>query len=120
MASVLNFILLSAGIGLGLAGVFIFSQALIAGAAVLIATPLIQKLVDDMLIEEWKEVIIIFFGITGFIIVGVWALSLINEMPNAYDRFISCLSVIGAGFIQLAWMFLVTENEVLTRVECGG
>ncbi len=61
MASILNVILLSTGIGSGLAGVFIFTQPLFAIATVLIVTPLIQKLVDDMLVDKWPEVITIFW-----------------------------------------------------------
>ena len=115
----LNFILLSAGVGLSLAGVFVFTQPLIATATVLLVTPLIQKLVDDMLVEKWSEVITIFLGITGFISLSIWTLSSIAEVANVIDKFPWCLIVIGAGVIQLAWIFLVAENRVFTQVECS-
>ena len=119
MANILNVILLSAGICFGLTGVFIFTQPLLAITTVLVATPLIQKLVDEMLVDKWPEVITIFLGITGFIAVSVWIISSIIEVTNIIDRFQWCLIVVGAGVIQLAWMFLVAETRVFTQVECG-
>ena len=115
MSNMLNVILLSAGIGLGSVGVFIFTQALFATGTILVVTPLIQKLVDDMLVEKWSEVITIFLGITGFITISVWIIGSIIEVTNIIDRFQWCLIVIGAGIIQLAWMFLVAESRVLTQ-----
>ena len=117
MANTLNVILLSTGIGLGLAGVFIFTQPLLAITTVLIVTPLIQKLVDDMLVDKWPEVITIFLGITGFIAVSVWIISSIIEVTNIIDIFQWCLIVVGTGVVQLAWIFLVTETTVFDRVE---
>lgn len=113
MSNMLNVILLSTGIGLGLTGVFISAQPLFATAVVLIVTPLIQKLVDDMLVEKWSEVITIFLGITGFIAISVWIITSIIEVTNIIDRLQWCLIVIGAGVIQLAWIFLVTEPGCL-------
>ena len=115
MAKMLNVILLSTGIGLGLTGVFIFTQPLLAITTVLVSTPLIQKLADDMLVDKWLEVITIFTGIAGFIAISVWIIGSIIEVTNIIDRFQWCLIVIGAGIIQLAWMFLVAENRVLTQ-----
>ena len=115
MANILNVILLSAGIGLGLTGVFIFTQPLFATATILVVTPLIQKLADDMLVDKWLEVITIFTGIAGFIAISVWIIGSIIEVTNIIDRFQWCLIVIGAGIIQLAWMFLVAESRVLTQ-----
>lgn len=115
----LNVILLSTGIGLGLTGVFISAQPLFATAVVLIVTPLIQKLVDDTLAEKWSEVITIFLGITGFISVSIWIISSITEATNITDRFHWCLIVVGAGVIQLAWKFLVAETGVFAQVECS-
>jgi len=115
----LNVILLSAGIGLGLTGVFIFTQPLFATATILVVTPLIQKLADDMLVDKWLEVITIFTGIAGFIAISVWVISSITEVTNVLDRYERSLIVIGLGLIQLAWMFLVAENRVYTLVECS-
>jgi hypothetical protein len=103
----LNVILLSAGIGLGSAGVFICTQTVFATGTILVVTPMIQKLVYDMLVEKWSEVIIIFLGITGFISLSIWTLGSIAEITNVIDKFPWCIIVIGAGIIQLAWIFLV-------------
>ena len=119
MANMLNVILLSAGIGFGSVGVFIFTQSLFATGTILVVTPLIQELVDDMLVEKWSEVITVFLGITGFISLSIWTLSSIAEVTNVIDKFPWCLIVIGAGVIQLAWIFLVAENRVFTQVECS-
>ncbi|MFC1912564.1 hypothetical protein ACFLXG_05380 [Chloroflexota bacterium] len=118
MANALNVILLSTGIGSGLAGVFIFPQPLFAIATVLIVTPLIQKIVDDMLADKWKMVAITFLGITGFVAVSVWTISTIIGATNIIDRFQWCLLVIGAGIIQLAWIFLVTEPRIFIQAKC--
>ncbi len=88
-------------------------------AMVLIVTPLIQKIVDDMLVDNWPEVITLFLGITGFIAVSIWITGSIIEVTNIIDRFQWGLTVIGAGVIQLAWTFLVTETRAFTQVEYG-
>ncbi len=119
MTGTLNVILLSAGVVSGTAGVFIFTQPLLALTTVLVATPLIQRLADDMLADRWKEVIAIFLGIAGFITVSVWVISSITDVTGIMARFRWCLVVTGAGVIQLAWVFLVAERRVIAQVECG-
>lgn len=117
MANILNVILLSAGIGSGSLAIFVFSQPLIATATILVVTPLIREIVDDALAEKWPETITIFLGITGFIHVSVWTLTAIIGATNIIDRVQLCLIVIGAGAIQLAWMFLVTETRTISQIE---
>ena len=56
-------------------------------------------------------------GITGFIAVSVWIISSIIEVTNVVNRFEWCLIVAGAGVIQLAWVFLVTETRVFDKAE---
>jgi hypothetical protein len=95
------------GILLGSIGVFLFSPTLTAIAVVLITAPLIQTIVDNMLAKKWRQVTITCLLIAAYISVSIWALSLFADAATFQDRLRPGIIIIGAGIIQLAWVFLV-------------
>ena len=99
-----------AGILAGIIGIFLFSPTFIAIAVVLIALPLVQTIVDDMLVKKWRQAIIICLLVIAYICVCIWALGLFMDAVTFQDKLRPGIIVIGAGIIQLAWVFLVPEH----------
>jgi len=105
----LNIILSSFGIVAGLSGAFVFLPIALSISTILIATPWILKIVDNMLIEKWSEVTIIFLLIVAYLSICIWAIALCAE-PSCNERFELSLIVIGAGITQFAWAFLISSQ----------
>ena len=95
-----------AGILLGMVGIFLFSPTLIAVAVILIAIPFIQTIVDDMLVKKWRQVTIMSLLVAAYISFSIWALGLFVDAVSFQDKLRPGIIIIGAGIIQLVWMFL--------------
>ena len=103
----LDVILVIAGIVLGLMGIFLFSPTLVAVAVIPISIPFIQIIVNDMLIKKWRQVTIMSLLVAAYISFSVWALSMFIDAVSFQDKLRPGIIIIGAGIIQLAWIFLV-------------
>lgn len=101
-----NVVFLFIGIVSGFLAALLSYPALIALAVILITTPLTQTIVDDMLVEKWNKVTIIFLLTVFYISVGIWAINSLVEAESFQDRAGQTIIVIGAGVIQMAWIFL--------------
>ena len=102
----MNILLPFVGIVSASLGLLLFCPSFIAAAVILIATPFILVIADNMLIDKWSQVIIVFLLVVGYISVSIWALSLFINTTSFHDRVEPSTIIIGAGVIQLFWIFL--------------
>jgi hypothetical protein len=103
----LSVIILLAGVVAGSIGALLFSPDSIAIATVLISTPWIQRIVDDMLIDKWTQVAIMFCLVAAYTSACIWAIALYIDISTFQERAELSLIATGAGLIQLAWKFLI-------------
>jgi len=93
--------LIAAGIVAGVIGAVIANFALIVIGAILMAVPLILKIINDMILEEWIAVIFEFLGVVAIAFLYIWT-SMLAESAAAsvIDRPVLWV-VAGVGAIQL-------------------
>ena len=97
----LNFVFLLAGAVLGSVGAFILSKDLIASSVVLSCIPLIQKLIDDLLIRKLFEAIFLCLGLIIYISVFIWVLGIyMNEVVGIQQMTELFFLIIGFVIIQ--------------------
>jgi hypothetical protein len=99
---IVNIVLIFVGILSGSLGVFLFSPTLIAIAVILVTTPFIQTIVDDILIKKWRQATITFSVIIAYTSTSVWVINLFVNAASFQDRLSPSIIIIGAGVIQLA------------------
>ena len=100
-------ILAVAGIICGVIGVFITNFALIVAGAILMTTPLILKLINDMILDEWLGVFFEFLGIAAIAVLYVWTSIISSEMTASVWARPVLWVVVGVGVIQLLLIFYV-------------
>jgi hypothetical protein len=98
-------IMVAAGIVTGVIGAVIANQTLIVTSVILMSIPLILKLINDLILEEWITAIIPGLGIAAIIFLYIWTPSLGSSATNALDRPVLWV-VGGVGISQLLWIFL--------------
>jgi hypothetical protein len=104
-------ILVAAGIVAGVIGAVIANYALIVVGAILMSIPLILKLINDMILEEWIAAIFEGLGIAAIIFLYIWSSSLASiEATNVLDRPVLWV-VAGVGIIQLLLFLFVFRTE---------
>ena len=104
-------ILVLAGIVAGVIGAVIANQALIIAGVILMTIPLILKLINDLILEEWITAIIPGLGIAGITFLYIWSSSSgISAVANALDRPVLWV-VVGVGIIQLLLFLFVFRVE---------
>ena len=104
-------ILIAAGIVAGLIGAFIANYALIVVGAILMTVPLIMKMINDMILEEWIVAFFEFLGIAVIAFLYVWT-SIITSgtAASAADRPVLWV-VIGVGVIQLLLFIFAFKTQ---------
>jgi hypothetical protein len=104
-------ILIAAGIVAGLIGAFLTNYALIVTGAILMTVPLIMKMINDMILEEW---ILATFEIVGIAVIAflyVWT-SIITSggAASLIDRPVLWV-VVGVGVIQLLLFIFAFKTQ---------
>jgi hypothetical protein len=108
---VFTIILILAGIVAGLIGAVITNYALIVAGAVLMTIPLILKLINDMILEEFIAAIFEGLGIAAITFLYIWSSILASSAAaNALDRPVLWV-VGGVGIIQLLLFLFVFRVE---------
>jgi len=104
-------ILVAVGMVCGIIGAVITNFALIVVGAILMSAPLIMKLINDMILEEWTPVIIEFLGLAAIAFLYVWT-SMLAESTAANVFFRPVLwVVVGVGVIQLLLILYVFPRQ---------
>jgi len=94
-------IVIAAGIIAGLIGVFITNYALIVAGAILMTIPLILKIINDMILEEWLPAFLEFLGMAAIAFLYVWtSIMSSGAAASVADRPVLWV-VVGVGVIQL-------------------
>jgi vacuolar-type H+-ATPase subunit I/STV1 len=102
---VLMIVLVAAGIAAGVIGAVIANPALIIVGAILMSIPLILKVINNMILEEWIAVMIESIGLAVITGLYVWSLSLASSVAaNALNRPVLWV-VVGVGIILLLFTF---------------
>ena len=102
---VFTIILVAAGIVAGVIGAVIANPPLIIAGAILMSVPLILKVINNMILEEWIPVIIESLGLAVITFLYVWSLSLgTRTIANALNRPVLWV-VVGVGIILLLFIF---------------
>ena len=104
-------ILIIAGIIAGVIGVFLANYALIVAGAILMSVPLILKIINDMILEEW---ILAFFEFLGLCAIGflyIWTSIITSgETLSVIDNPVLWV-VGGVGIIQLLLFIFVFKSQ---------
>lgn len=104
-------VLVLAGIVAGVIGAVIASQALIVTGAILMSIPLILKLINDMILEEWIPAIFEGLGLAAITFLYIWTSSLgSSAAANVFIRPVLWV-VVGVGIIQLLLILFVFREE---------
>ena len=104
-------ILVSAGIVAGVIGAVITNQALIAAGAILMSIPLVLKIINDMILEEWILAFFEFLGLAAIAFLYIWTSILVSSAAtNVLDRPVLWV-VVGVGIIQLLLFLFVFQEE---------
>jgi hypothetical protein len=111
MDKVVSVVSLVIGLGSGVAGAITVNEVMMVTGAILVCTPLIIKLIDELLVGRWSEAIITCSGLTAFIFICDWSLILgISDVFVVINIPTLSLFVMGSGTIQLLWMYLVVQE----------
>jgi len=104
-------ILIAAGIVAGLIGAVIANYALIVIGAILMTVPLILKIINDMILEEWVAAFLEFLGMAAIAFLYVWT-SIITSgaAASVIDRPVLWV-VAGVGVIQLILFIFVFRTD---------
>lgn len=104
-------ILIAAGIIAGLIGVFITNYALIVAGAILMSIPLILKLINDMILEEWILAIFEILGLAAITFLYIWTPIITSSAAaSVIDRPVLWV-VAGVGIIQLLLFLFVFRAD---------
>lgn len=93
-------ILIAAGIVAGLIGAFLTNYALIVTGAILMTIPLIMKMINDMILEEWILATFEIIGIAVIAFLYIWTSIITSGTASVIDRPVLWV-VVGVGVIQL-------------------
>jgi len=104
-------ILIAAGIVAGIIGAVIANYALIVIGAILMTVPLILKIINDMILEEWVAAFLEFLGMAAIAFLYVWT-SIITSgaAASVIDRPVLWV-VAGVGVIQLILFIFVFRTD---------
>jgi len=104
-------ILIAAGIVAGAIGAVIANYALIVIGAILMTIPLILKIINDMILEEWVAAFLEFLGMAAIAFLYVWT-SIITSgaAASVIDRPVLWV-VAGVGVIQLILFIFVFRTD---------
>jgi len=104
-------ILVAAGIVAGVIGAVIANYALIAIGAILMTVPLILKIINDMILEEWIAAFLEFLGMAAIAFLYVWTAMLAESAAaSVIDRPVLWV-VAGVGVIQLILFLFVFRTD---------
>ena len=104
-------ILIVAGIVAGVIGAVIANYALIVIGAILMTVPLILKIINDMILEEWVAAFLEFLGMAAIAFLYVWT-SIITSGAAASVLERPVLWVVaGVGVIQLLLVIFVFRTD---------
>ena len=107
----LMIILIAAGIVAGLIGAFLTNYALIVTGAILMTIPLIMKMVNDMVLEEWILATFEIIGIAAIAFLYIWT-SIITSGAEASVIDMPVLwVVVGVGIIQLLLFIFAFKTQ---------
>jgi hypothetical protein len=99
-------LLIAAGIIAGLIGAFLSNYALIVTGAVLMTIPLIMKMINDMILEEWILAFFEIIGIAAIAFLYIWTSIITSGAASVIDRPVLWV-VSGVGVIQLLLFLFV-------------
>jgi hypothetical protein len=94
-------ILIAAGIVAGLIGACLTNYALIVVGAILMAIPLIMKIINDMILEEWIIAFFEFLGLAAIAFLYIWTTMLASSTAASIATRPILWVVVGVGAIQL-------------------
>ena len=104
-------ILIAAGIVAGLIGAFLTNYALIVTGAILMTIPLIIKMINDMVLEEWILATFEIIGIAAIAFLYIWT-SIITSGAEASVIDMPVLwVVVGVGIIQLLLFIFAFKTQ---------
>jgi hypothetical protein len=107
----LMIILIAAGIVAGLIGAFLTNYALIVTGAILMTIPLIMKMINDMVLEEWILATFEIIGIAVIAFLYIWT-SIITSGAEASVIDMPVLwVVVGVGVIQLLLFIFAFKTQ---------
>ena len=107
----LMIILIAAGIVAGLIGAFLTNYALIVTGAILMTIPLIMKMINDMVLEEWIQATFEIIGIAAIAFLYIWT-SIITSGAEASVIDMPVLwVVVGVGIIQLLLFIFAFKTQ---------
>jgi len=100
-------ILVAVGMVCGIIGAVITNFALIVAGAILMTIPLIMKIINDLILEEFLSVIWEFLGVVAIAFLYVWTSMLAESLAsNVFLRPVLWVAV-GVGVIQLLLILYV-------------
>jgi len=103
--------LIAAGIVAGVIGAVIANYALIVIGAILMTVPLILKIINDMILEEWIAAFLEFLGMAAIAFLYIWT-SIITSGAAASVLERPVLWVVaGVGVIQLMLFIFVFRTD---------
>jgi len=104
-------ILIAAGIVAGIIGAVIANYALIVIGAILMTVPLILKIINDMILEEWVAAFLEFLGMAAIAFLYVWTPIITSgAAASVIDRPVLWV-VAGVGVIQLILFIFVFRTD---------
>ncbi|NQT31992.1 MAG: hypothetical protein HQ588_06625 [Deltaproteobacteria bacterium] len=104
-------ILVAAGMVCGIIGAVITNFALIVIGAILMVIPLIMKIINDLILEEFIPVILEFLGLVAITFLYIWTSMLAGSAAaNVFVRPVLWV-VTGVGVIQLLLILFVFSRE---------
>jgi hypothetical protein len=104
-------ILIAAGIVAGLIGAFLTNYALIVTGAILMTIPLIIKMINDMVLEEWILATFEIIGIAVIAFLYIWtSIITTGAEASAADRPVLWV-VVGVGVIQLLLFIFAFKTQ---------
>jgi ABC-type lipoprotein release transport system permease subunit len=104
-------ILIAVGMVCGIIGAVIANYALIVIGAILMVIPLILKIINDMILEEWIPAFFEFLGLCAIAFLYIWTSMLASSTAaNVIDRPVLWV-VAGVGIIQLILFLFVFRTD---------
>ena len=100
-------ILVAVGMVCGIIGAVIANFALIVAGAILMTIPLIMKLINDLILEEYMAVIWEFLGVAAIAFLYIWTSMLAESTEASFFLRPVLWVVVGVGVIQLLLIIYV-------------
>jgi hypothetical protein len=107
----LMIILIAAGIVAGLIGAFLANYALIVTGAILMTIPLIMKMINDMVLEEWILATFEIIGIAVIAFLYIWTSIITSGVEASVIDMPVLWVVVGVGVIQLLLFIFAFKTQ---------